>query len=53
MTYKWEWVTSEWDTLPETLTRLETNGHQIFSIVPVGSMDKFLKVIYRKNVSPE
>jgi hypothetical protein len=46
--HEYSWCTAEWDTLPETLQNLEKEGWFIFAVVPIGTMDRFLKVIYRR-----
>jgi hypothetical protein len=46
--HKYSWCTAEWDTLPETLQDLEKEGWYILTVVPIGTMDRFLKVIYRR-----
>jgi hypothetical protein len=50
---KWSWCTAEWDTLPETLARLEADGEQIFAIIPTGDRDRYLKVVYYKALWPQ
>jgi hypothetical protein len=45
---KWTWCTAEWDTLPETLANLEAEGWEIFTVCPIGELEKFVKVIYRR-----
>lgn len=48
--YQWTWCTGEWDTLPQELRRIEDSGWEIFSIVEIGEMGRFVKIISRRKL---
>lgn len=49
--YQWTWETGEWDSLSESLRAIEDNGWEVFSIVEVGELGRFVKIISRKPLS--
>ena len=51
MVHKWSWCTAEWDTLPDTLTKLEIEGWEIFAVVEIGELGRFVKVVYRRRIT--
>lgn len=53
MSHKWSWCTGEWSTLPETLVKLEKEGWEIFSISPIGDLDRFVHIVTRRGGKSE
>jgi hypothetical protein len=47
---KWSWCTAEWNSLPETLEKLEHEGWVIFAVCPIGETQRYVHVVYRKEV---
>jgi hypothetical protein len=39
---------SEWDALPADLERLEQQGWEIFAVIEIGELGRFLKIVYRR-----
>jgi hypothetical protein len=48
--HQWSWSTSEWGILPETLEDLESQGWEIFAVIEIGEMGRFVKIVYRKRL---
>jgi hypothetical protein len=50
--HKYSWCSASWDTLPETLTQLEMEEWEIFSVCPLGGSE-FVKIVYRRGIYDE
>ena len=48
MIHEWTWQTGEWDTLPQELQKAEIEGWEIFSVCPIGEMERFVKIVMRR-----